>query len=341
MFSTVLETHDHGSFNSWGRDRYWRPDHLTASQAAVDANPELPFLDAIYTTVIRDSRWRCEHGWDIDLDDGSTNYEIYNNLMLCGGLKLREGFSRKAYNNIVVDNGLSSHVWFSNSNDEVTRNVMARANGAYVLEGADVSGCSDSNFYYEANEDNLKNLQEKFNWDFKSVVGENPFVDRDNGDFSIKPGSKAFDIGFKNFPMDQFGVKKPSLKAIAKTPSFQPKAGKKKAKKATPAQKQEIKGIYTWVGAQLKGLEGEEFSAYGVSKKDGGVVLSGMSKDSLGLSAGFQNNDLVQKINGTSVKTPAQLIAAVAALNGQPASASVVRNQAPCLLYTSPSPRDA
>ena len=28
VFDTVLETHDHGSFNSWGRDRFWRSDHL-------------------------------------------------------------------------------------------------------------------------------------------------------------------------------------------------------------------------------------------------------------------------------------------------------------------------
>ncbi|MDP4693373.1 MAG: right-handed parallel beta-helix repeat-containing protein, partial [Opitutales bacterium] len=90
VFDTVLETHDHGSFNSWGRDRFWRSDQKT-SQAAIDKEPTLPFLDAMKTTTIRDSRWRCDHGWDIDLDDGSTNYDIYNNLMLARGLKLREG----------------------------------------------------------------------------------------------------------------------------------------------------------------------------------------------------------------------------------------------------------
>jgi len=26
VFDTVKETGDHGSFNSWGRDRYWRPN---------------------------------------------------------------------------------------------------------------------------------------------------------------------------------------------------------------------------------------------------------------------------------------------------------------------------
>jgi len=55
VFDTVLETHAHGSFNSWGRDRYWSSDRA-ASQAAVDAAPNLPFLDAVKATVIRDSR---------------------------------------------------------------------------------------------------------------------------------------------------------------------------------------------------------------------------------------------------------------------------------------------
>ncbi len=44
------------------------------------------------TVILRNNRWRCDHGWDIDLDDGSTNYHIYNNLTLNGGIKLREGF---------------------------------------------------------------------------------------------------------------------------------------------------------------------------------------------------------------------------------------------------------
>ena len=26
VFDTVQETGDHGTFNSWGRDRFWRPD---------------------------------------------------------------------------------------------------------------------------------------------------------------------------------------------------------------------------------------------------------------------------------------------------------------------------
>uniref|UniRef100_UPI00356ABB4A right-handed parallel beta-helix repeat-containing protein n=1 Tax=Pontiella sp. TaxID=2837462 RepID=UPI00356ABB4A len=126
VFDTVLETHDHGSFNSWGRDRFWHKDR-GYSQKEIDKDPTLPFLDAVKTTTIRDSRWRCDHGWDIDLDDGSGNYDIYNNLMLNNGLKLREGFRRHAWNNITVNNGLHPHVWYQRSKDQVYSNIfMAR-----------------------------------------------------------------------------------------------------------------------------------------------------------------------------------------------------------------------
>jgi hypothetical protein len=77
VFDTVLETDDHGSFNSWGRDRFWRLDH-----APEDDLSRLALLDAVKPTILRNNRWRCDHGWDVDLDDGSSNYEIYNNLML-------------------------------------------------------------------------------------------------------------------------------------------------------------------------------------------------------------------------------------------------------------------
>ncbi len=40
-------------------------------------------------------------GWGLDLDDGATNYEIYNNISVGGiSMKLREGAYRKVYNNI-------------------------------------------------------------------------------------------------------------------------------------------------------------------------------------------------------------------------------------------------
>ncbi|PJF32922.1 MAG: peptide-binding protein, partial [Phototrophicales bacterium] len=113
VFNTVLETSDHGSFNSWGRDRFWLPNRKRMDSLTM-ANPQMPLWDAIHTTIIRNNRFRCDHGWDIDLDDGSTNYHIYNNLCLNGGIKLREGFYRVVENNIMVNNSFHPHVWFAN-----------------------------------------------------------------------------------------------------------------------------------------------------------------------------------------------------------------------------------
>ena len=32
-------------------------------------NKNLPLLDVIHPITIRNSRWRCDHAWDIDLDE--------------------------------------------------------------------------------------------------------------------------------------------------------------------------------------------------------------------------------------------------------------------------------
>lgn len=127
VFETVLETGDHGSFNSWGRDRYWMLEDVEVDEINRNAEAplsELPLLDIVRPIVIRNNRWRCDYGWDIDLDDGSSWYEIYNNLCLAGGIKLREGFYRNCENNIMVNNTLHPHVWFKGSRDVIRRNIM-------------------------------------------------------------------------------------------------------------------------------------------------------------------------------------------------------------------------
>jgi hypothetical protein len=93
VFDTVLETGDHGSFNSWGRDRFWDPD-VGQIESRVSSLPGLELLDAMKPVIMRNNRWRCDRGWDVDLDDGSTNYVITNNIFLAGGLKWREGYQR-------------------------------------------------------------------------------------------------------------------------------------------------------------------------------------------------------------------------------------------------------
>jgi len=213
VFDTVLETGDHGSFNSWGRDRFWR-----LKNAPAEKLPKLALLDA-EKTIIRNSRWRCDHGWDIDLDDGSSNYEIYNNLLLKGGLKFREGFHRKAYNNIIINNSFHPHVWYDNSHDVFTRNIVM---GPYRPAGGMTKGKwgreVNRNLFTTNDADRRKFVAH--GCDENSIVGDPMFIDPANGDFRVKENSPAIKLGFKNFAMNSFGVQRIELKAIARTPKI-------------------------------------------------------------------------------------------------------------------------
>ncbi len=332
VFDTVLETHDHGSFNSWGRDRFWRSDRAV-TQAAVDVDPTLPFLDAMQTTVIRDSRWRCDHGWDIDLDDGSSNYDIYNNLMLNGGLKFREGFRRRAWNNITVNNGFHPHVWFLNSEDEVHTNIFMRAHAEIGVVGAGRE--VDRNLFY-SNNPKSKDAYPQFNWDRHSVAADPQFVDPAKGDFRVKAGSPALALGFQNFPMDQFGVKKPQLKAIARTPVIPA------VDLTDPVRKPRKTNLPTvWLGAKLHVLEGKEFSAFGVAKEAGGVVLSEVPAGSAAALAGFQSRDLIQGINGQKISEIQALFKALAQAGGGALAVELVRDQQPITLTVAARKRPA
>ena len=324
VFDTVLETHDHGSFNSWGRDRYWSSDR-SASQVEVDADPNIPFLDAIKTTVIRDSRWRCDHGWDIDLDDGSSNYEIYNNLLLNGGLKFREGFRRRAWNNIAVNNSFHPHVWYANSGDEFYSNVvMSDVKGIRAPTKTATGKHIDKNLFF-VTDPKQKDKYAEQGWDLNSIVGDPLFLDPAGGDFQVEEGSPALRLGFKNFPMDQFGVKKPSLKAIAKTPVI-PALDTGNEDGVSPAAPTAARAIF-WLGAKLHDLEGEEFSAYGTRKEDGGIALVEVPKTSEAARCGFRENDLVQKLNDRQVTNTVELFKTLAELGEARLKVSIVRNQ--------------
>jgi len=212
VFETVLESGDHGAFNSWGRDRFWHPNRKIMD-SIVALNPKMVLWDAMHTTIIRNNRFRCDHGWDIDLDDGSTNYHIYNNLCLNGGIKLREGFHRTVENNIILNNGFHPHVWFKDNGDIFRKNIVMGTHKDILLEewGTEV----DYNLFPSASA--LEKEQSK-GIEANSTFGNPQFVNPEDGNYTLAENSPAFNIGFKNIAMNQFGVKRLELKKIAKTP---------------------------------------------------------------------------------------------------------------------------
>ncbi len=328
IFNTVLETGDHGSFNSWGRDRFWAGDpKLTVAEVAK--NPEMPTWDMLAPNIIRNNRWRCDHGWDVDLDDGSSNYQIYNNLMLNRGLKLREGYNRTVTNNIILSSSIHPHCWYPNSNDVIKNNIIFRPympalmNKSIAPDGIWGKEIDNNLFVCEAKTMARYAVN---GCDKNSVFADPQFVDAKSGDFRVKEGSPALKMGFVNFPMNQFGVQKPSLKRIAKTPELPEVVINIPVATATIE-----KPATTWMDVVLREPAGDEMSAYGVGFDDGGVLFTLVADNSLAAKSGFRTGDLLQSINGVKIKTIQQLKDYITAnaTRKQKHIFTVIRNQNP------------
>lgn len=227
IFDAQRETTDHGPFNSWGRDRFWSvPEYNAAGEHGhlirnyeKDGNVyDLALLDAYQTTEIHDNRFHhrkgAPHSWGIDLDDGSSNYKIYNNLCLGLGIKLREGFERRVYNNILIDGQIQIHVPYEEANDRIERNIIVHAE-PYGFACVDEERLiktgdriEDNCFYYRSGvriPEWMKGGKGP-GWDRRAVLMEDPGFERPkSGNYTVTNETILEKTGFQNFPMDQFG----------------------------------------------------------------------------------------------------------------------------------------
>lgn len=294
VFETVLETSDHGAFNSWGRDRFWHPNR-TAMDHLTTEHPELILLDALYTSILRNNRFRCDHGWDIDLDDGSSNYHIYNNVCLQGGIKLREGFYRTVENNIMVNNSFHPHVWFTNSGDVFQRNILMHPYYPISLNGWGKS--VDYNFF--ASEKDLAKAQGN-KTDAHSVSGQLYFTDGSKGDYTLCTGSEAFKIGYENFPMNRFGVYSPKLRLISKQPAFP---------ELVFLNSMETKKEAVWMEGSIRVVDGlGDRSAYGLPDEKG-IIITQATVNGLLARSGLQKGDVIRSVQGEVMDTLEKLFA--------------------------------
>ena len=133
--------------------------------------------------------------------------------------------------------------------------------------------------------------------DKNSINGDPHFVDPSMCDFRLTEGSPALKSGFVNFPMNQFGVTKPSLKVIAKIPEIPVITIQINEEKGQVSKQSSV-----WVDMQLKEPAGDELSAFGVSFDSGGVALTAVAENSAAAKLGFRNGDLIQSINGFRIK---------------------------------------
>jgi len=311
VFNTVLETGDHGSFNSWGRDRYWHPSRDSMDKITSKDRDGLVLLDAVKTVIIRNNRFRCDHGWDIDLDDGSSNYHIYNNLLLNGGLKLREGFFRTVENNMIVNNYFHPHVWFKNSGDVFVHNIVTI--GYYPIRILVWGKQVDHNIFLDSL--GLVEAQKK-GTDKESIFMKPLFADAKNGDYTLLKSAPAFDIGYKNFNMYQFGVVNKKLQGLAKKVTLPTLIGNKVAK---PDE------VFDFMEMTIKEVGAGERSAAGLEAERGVYVKE--VKANSELKTYVRPNDVVLMFNGQIINKVADLQRAKIALRKKEFAIKIMRDQ--------------
>ncbi len=333
-FETVLETHDHGAFNSWGRDRIWHsanpsgPNQRDKSGKPlishyIEKFPDSPKWDPYQTTVIRHNRMHCDHGWDIDLDDGSSNYEITNNLCLAGGLKTREGYHRIVRNNIILDNYTCNVPYPKPTHDVFESNIIWSETVYRSTNPALWGGSRNRTFVHNPDATRTEPataLQQETSDDKDSLYGNARFIDPANGNFQVADDSPALRTGFTNFPMTGFGVTSPDLQAEATAPIIRlPEKAATNTYRTAKSNK--------FLGARIKNLTNDaEVTATGVHEKRGTYLVDVPAGSKLA-AYGFKSGDVVLKVGNRPTSTARSFRTALTKLNPGKYNANVWRDQ--------------
>lgn len=207
IFDCVRGTGDHGPVNAWGRDRFWSLGGYNTRGSDGAKKKPYAFLDAMETSIIRHNRITHTGEFGVDLDDGSSNYEIYDNLFLGTGIKLREGFSRTVRNNIIINSKINIHVSYAGNDDYVQNNIII-SNMPYKFistnEGSKTT-FEKNLFYFGINTVTVNSEGNSADVDY--TIADPLFAAPASQDYTVKALSPALELGFKNFDMNSFGVK--------------------------------------------------------------------------------------------------------------------------------------
>ena len=234
IHDTVRETGDHGPFNAWGRERFWS---LTQSHSDYSIPRSLEAgdvrVDAMEPVIVRNNFFEEKSGWGLDMDDGASNYEIYNNISKGISIKLREGAYRTVYNNIWVGSRTAPcfHVGNEDNHDRYFRNITVMAGGdVYAVIAPPARGRwleeIDHNCLFSPSGRFSARISQRrgetgpepgtlrldleewrtLGFDRNSVFADPLFVDPARNDFRVRPESPALRLGFRNFEMGLWGI---------------------------------------------------------------------------------------------------------------------------------------
>jgi len=230
VHNCVRETWDHGPFNSWGREGYWCLTHSHGEKSFTFPHPPGKVkVWAMEPVIIRNNYWHGNVGYldggyrqGIDIDDGSSNFHIYNNVCKGMAISIREGAYRTVENNIVIRPVVpfGVHVGYADNHDIIRRNIIVTDGSVYYMNDTQqdhplleeinynvfwhpTPGWKSRTFITRRPRGSITetySLQQwqQFGYDTDSIVEDPMFVDLEGEDYRLRPESPALELGFKN-----------------------------------------------------------------------------------------------------------------------------------------------
>lgn len=332
IFNCVQQTGDNGSINVWGRSRFWASsgnntlaagtqfEGATGTKLTDQQAKDLMKLDVTKPITIEHNRFWHDGDWAIDLDDGSSNFRVLDNLILKGGIKLRDGYNRTVQNNLLVNGTIFEQVSHSDCGDVIENNItLGRTAYNNVLNNpATAKYTIDKNLFWNggsaivdnpngSGNENLSsdghtvNTQSKWylaGMDVHSLVADPKFVAADptaTYDFTVAADSPALGLGYTNIAMTGFGAAGAPLPPKAVLP-YGPGSGG-----GTPPPSGLITQPETLMGATATNIPSAAVQSSLGLTDDFGLYLPTVPSGSYAVQNGLQAGDDIRSINGAVV----------------------------------------
>jgi len=294
VFDCVRETGDHGPINAWGRDRFWSLGGFDTNGNNGALKRPYALYDAVETTLIHNNRIHEINGsFGIDLDDGATNYKVYNNLVLGASIKCREGFLREVYNNIIVGKYIDKHCSYANNDDKYYDDIVFYNKGFNIAGGESAQQTTTYvRMYYYNGAGDVAEARGNVNTAKRDPMFVNPL----KNDYTVAAGSPVFSVtNFVNFPMQDsdFGQPdKPKAPIFTYTP----------VTVATSAQSKFIDyGADFASSTYISNIIDDSMRSAAGLPDYNGVALVNVAPGGYFAGQGFMNNDVIREINGYQI----------------------------------------
>ncbi len=319
VFDTVRETGDHGSFNSWGRDRFWRledapadelPQAGAAGRGRAHRAAQQPL--ALRPRLGRRPGRRLVELRDLQQPVPERRPETARRIPP-PRLEQHRRQQQPAPARLVRQQRRRGH------QEHLHGRLPPCRRHAEGQVGKDRSTTTCSPPRMPTAPSSPPTVAMPIRWSATRCSSIRP-----TATIACRTGSPALKLGFENFPMDQFGVQKPALKKIARTPELP--AAQADSTHDTTAAAEGDDALLAWSASA--GPRRARRIRRSASARNPAVSTWPMCRPVRRPPRdGFKTDDLIQSVNDRPVRQLSDLLRLRDAAAGQPLSVGIVRGQ--------------